>query len=61
MIMQSEPQRHKSNPLTVSIGILRGQSSGEAEKKRDEFRKKNKAKFIDCKWLKNVTVMGKHQ
>lgn len=27
------------------------------ERKREEFRKKTKIRFVDVKWLKHVTVM----
>ncbi len=41
-------------PLTVPLSTFLGFNTAELEKDRQAFRDKNKLKFVDSKWLKNI-------
>lgn len=46
-------------PLTVPLSSFLGFNTAELEKERDALRKKNRCKFVDSKWLKNVIVISR--
>lgn len=52
---------HKSTPLTAPLSSFLGFNTAELEKERDQLRKKNRSKFVDSKWLKNISVVGRHE
>ncbi len=60
MINGDEKHARIIKPLTVPLSSFLGFNTAELEKERDLFRAKNKLKFSDSKWLKNVVVMGKY-
>lgn len=43
-----------STPLTFSMK----DDFSKIERKRDEFRKKHKTKFVDKKWINEITTIG---
>lgn len=53
-----ENNKRKSYSKEIKLGSILGFSSIVSEKNRDEFRKKNRIKLIDKKWLDNVVSIG---
>lgn len=60
MINGDEKHVRMIKPLTVPLSTFLGFNHTEAEKERQAFRDKYKAKFVDSKWLKSVGVMVKY-
>lgn len=59
--MENPNEKHirTIKPLTVPLSSFLGFNTAELEKERDIFRKKNRAKFVDSKWLKDVVVISR--